>query len=422
MVQIRSFDDAHQTLQKTYGSGKTMRYTLDRMRKLLEFLGNPQNDLRVVHVAGTSGKTSTAYYAAALLHSAGYKVGLTVSPHVDEVNERVQMDLVPLPEAEFCSALENFLDLVDQSGVKPSYFELMIALAFYEFRRRAVDYAVVEVGLGGLLDATNTISREDKVCIITDIGLDHVGVLGHDLATIAAQKAGIIQPHNHVFMYQQAPEIMQAVVGAADKFQANLHVIESEIFPEATALPIFQQHNFGLSLGAVSYMLERDGHTPLTAAQRQQAANTYIPARMEVTPLDNGLLIIDGAHNAQKLTMLISSIQAKFPNQPILALVAFLADRGARWQDALESLLPTIDECVFTSFTVEQGVPKAAVQPEELAAYCRAHCFSNWRVEADPTRAYQLLVASPQPVKLVSGSFYLLNDIRPLVRQHKQST
>jgi dihydrofolate synthase/folylpolyglutamate synthase len=143
---------------------------LDPVRKLLRAAGNPQNTLRVVHVAGTSGKTSTAYYVAALLKAAGKKVGLAVSPHVDNLNERVQLDLSPLPEAEFCAELGKYLELVKQTGVVLNHFELLYAFAYLQFARLGVDYAVVEVGVGGLLDATNTVDRDDKVCVITDIG------------------------------------------------------------------------------------------------------------------------------------------------------------------------------------------------------------------------------------------------------------
>ena len=165
---------------------------LERVMKLMDVLGNPQDKLPVIHIAGTSGKTSTGYYMAALLKAGGKKAGLTISPHIDSVNERVQIGGSPLPEAEFCSELGNFLEIIRGAGQSPSYFELLYAFALWVFVRRGVDYAVVETGLGGLLDATNVTGRADKVCIITDIGFDHEYVLGSGLAQIAAQKIGIV--------------------------------------------------------------------------------------------------------------------------------------------------------------------------------------------------------------------------------------
>ena len=186
MPQIHTLAEANLALRPFYDYSRTA-YTLDVMKALMEHLGNPQNQLRVLHVAGTSGKTSTAYYCAALLKEAGKKVGLSVSPHVDTVNERLQINGQPMPEAEFCKVLSEFLDVVAESGIKPSYFELLVAMTYWEFARQKVDYAVIEVGLGGLRDGTNVIERADKVCLITDIGLDHTEILGHTLTKITGE-------------------------------------------------------------------------------------------------------------------------------------------------------------------------------------------------------------------------------------------
>jgi dihydrofolate synthase/folylpolyglutamate synthase len=412
---VRNFREVHTALRQFYGSGSSVKYTLARMRALLEFVGNPQDGLQVVHVAGTSGKTSTAYYTAALLKQAGAKVGLTVSPHVDEVNERLQIDLLPMPERQFCVALEDFLGLVGRSDIHPSYFELMIAFAFCEFSKQAVDYAVVEVGLGGLLDATNTVSRTDKVCVITDIGLDHTEILGDSLAAIAVQKAGIIQPHNHIFMHEQSPEVMEAVVRTVTEKKAVLHIAESVCLPEAKALPLFQQRNFGLAHTAASFVLARDNRPLLKPPAVQAAAATYVPARMEIIK-NTGTLILDGAHNAQKIGQLLQSIRAQFGDQLITALVAFVGGRDSRWQQALDVLLPEVSQLIITTFKTDQDVPKTAVDPKRLAAYCTSQQASaDCLIEADPVKAYQLLASDPASLKLVVGSFYLLNHIRPWV-------
>ncbi len=170
--------------------------TLDRIVPLMKLLGDPQDKLKIIHLAGTSGKTSTAYYMSALLQATGKKVGLTVSPHIDTIAERVQIDGLPLPETEFCRELGIFLDIVEFAEAPPSYFELLYAFALWVFERQQVDYAVVETGMGGLYDATNVASRPDKVCVITDIGFDHTHILGKTLPEIAAQKVGIVHDHN----------------------------------------------------------------------------------------------------------------------------------------------------------------------------------------------------------------------------------
>jgi dihydrofolate synthase/folylpolyglutamate synthase len=172
MLRIETFSEASKLLAKFIPPDRPTSYTLDRMEQLMDYLGNPQNRLSVIHIAGTSGKTSTSYYIAALLHATGKTVGLSVSPHIDTIAERAQIDLRPLEESDYCEQLGIFLELIEKSGIQPSYFEVLVAFMYWLFDRRGVDYAVVEVGLGGLLDGTNVVDRSDKVCVITDIGFD----------------------------------------------------------------------------------------------------------------------------------------------------------------------------------------------------------------------------------------------------------
>lgn len=412
MAKIHNFQEAHDALRTFYGAQHPMMNTLGRMQALLAYLGDPQNSLRVIHIAGTSGKTSTAYYAAALLQAAGHTVGLTVSPHVDEVNERVQVGLVPLQAEEFFAALEEMLGLVEQSGITPSYFEFMTALAFYQFKKQAVDYAVVEVGLGGRYDATNTIARADKVCVITDIGLDHTEILGDTVELIAAEKVQIIHRGNEVFMHQQADSVMAVATAQCNAQQATMHVVHE--LADAPSLPLFQRRNLELARTAVAYVLARDRQAPLTADQLGVAARTYIPARMEIVTIGNDKLVIDGAHNEQKISTLLQSIRAQFGPQPVAALVGFTGS-PAHWQPALDILLAQTASLIFTSFHSEKDVPKVAVDPALLAAYSTAHRHMNCMVEPDPAKAYRRLMADTTVrLKLVVGSFYLLNDIRPL--------
>jgi dihydrofolate synthase/folylpolyglutamate synthase len=417
MSHIRNFDDVHTALRAFYRKDTT--YTLDRMYKLMEYLGNPQDKLQIVHVAGTSGKTSTAYYVAALLQAAGLEVGLTVSPHVDEVNERVQINLIPLAEADFCTSLEKFIALVGASGITPSYFELMVAFAFYEFAERNVDYAVIEVGLGGLLDGTNVIGRADKVCIITDIGLDHTEVLGNTLGEIATQKAGIIQPNNQVYMYEQSSEIMAAVRTVVDEQHAVLHTIHEIVPPEVVDLPAFQQRNFGLAKITAQYVLELNKRAVLGPIQLQQAAATHIPARMEVLQYDDKTIIIDGAHNAQKLASLLASMQAKYPNQPIAALVGFVDGDRFRLERSLDVVIQEVTSLLVTSFYTEKDYPKHSFSADEVADYCRQKGYTAVSSIPNAQEALTALLQLPEPLLLITGSFYLLNHIRPQLLEQR---
>lgn len=412
---IRSFVEARHVLRAFYNQPGSNTYTLDRMRTLMAYLGDPQNTLQIVHVAGTSGKTSTAYYVSALLEASGATVGLTVGPHVNEMNERVQINHAPLPEQAFCRALDEFLVLIAQSGVKPSYFELLVAFAFWQFARLGVDYAVIEVGLGGLLDGTNVITREDKVCVITDIGFDHTDILGKTLPEITTQKAGIIHEHNHVFMLTQPTEVMDVVRVTCQRKDAKLHVASERHDDGTEKLPVFQRRNFSLASRAVAYVLARDGHVALTTEQLQAASNIYIPGRMEMHHFGRKTIIIDGAHNAQKMAALTESVRTAFPNQAVAALVALVKTSSNRWQPALDVLATITSDIIVTNFQVDpENSIKQSIPPAEIAVYLHEKRISSV-VEPVLKQACEQLLARPEPVLLVTGSFYVLSDARRLL-------
>jgi dihydrofolate synthase/folylpolyglutamate synthase len=417
MRAITNFAEVHAVLAPYVQQTPNIKtaYDLTNITELLRFLGNPQDTFRTVHVAGTSGKTSTCYYIAAALKVAGFKVGLTVSPHIDEVNERVQINMVALPEAEFAREFTTFLELVEQSSVEPTYFELLVAFAFWEFAKQRVDYAVIEVGLGGLLDGTNTITRSDKLCVITDIGLDHTEVLGDTIPEITVQKAGIIRAGNDVFMYEQGPEVMDVITKVCNEKNARLHI--ASLLPEITdmALPLFQQRNLGLAVQAVNFILERDNRPTFTVEQIKQVAQTLVLGRMETHKVAGKTLIIDGAHNAQKMAALVDSVRAAYTGQPVAALVAFVDGPEDRWQGGLAALLPIVNKLIITSFEVEQDMPKHSVNPSKLQNFCKSQHGLEPHILPKPSDAFRELLQSSEPLLLVAGSFYLLNSIRPLI-------
>ena len=422
MVELKSFEDVNRELKRFIPSAGKVKepYSLERIRTFLGYLGNPQNQYKVIHVAGTSGKTSTCYYLASILKEHNKKVGMTISPHVDEINERVQIDLKPLPEKEFCKQLSTFLELVEKSATSLTYFELLVAFAFWQFANKEVDYAVVEVGMGGLLDGTNVITRDDKICVITDIGLDHTEVLGETLAKITAQKAGIIQPHNEVFTHKQADEIMEVMRTTAAKQQAKLNEIDSvDATALPQALPLFQQHNWYLAFTVGEWLAKRDSLKPLNAAQLVASTEVYIPARMEVIPYDGQTIIVDGSHNVQKLQVLVDSIDNRFPDQQMATLVSFVQRKEQALRNNLEVLLPKTSHLIVTTFAGAQDLPNTSVDPTKIAEQCKQLGFINYEIIANPEEAFTQLISRPEPILLITGSFYLLNHIRPLLLRNK---
>ncbi len=411
-MQIRNFSEAQTALKQFYT--QSTEYRLDTIRAFMEYIGDPQDRIKVIHVAGTSGKTSTAYYIAGLLEAAGYTTGLTTSPHVDELNERVQVGLVPLPEAIFCEELGTFIDRIRASGFRLSYFEVMVAFAYYYFAKVQVDYAVIETGLGGRIDGTNVITRSDKVCVITNIGLDHTKILGDTLPAIAREKAGIVLNGNDVFTHQQAAEILDVFQEVCLDRRATLVIVPEQHLPETINLPLFQQHNMGLAVVAVRSVLKLQGKT-LESSHIEQATTTYVPARMEEVIYKNKRIIVDGSHNGQKLQVLMKSLAAAYPGMSVAALVAFVAGDEARTKRGIAELLGVTKHIVITEFTTQQDVPKQAMSATLVADWCRGLGFDAVEVKTDPAIALEKLLQRPEDILLVTGSFYLLNHIRPLI-------
>jgi folylpolyglutamate synthase/dihydrofolate synthase len=276
----------------------------------------------------------------------------------------------------------------------------------------------MEVGLGGLLDATNVVSRKDKVCVITDLGLDHVDILGKTLPEITKQKAGIITEGNHVFIYKQDLEVMHVIEEVCRQNSAVLHTYSSDKddFLAELRLPLFQQRNMHLAIQVAAYVLDRDKQSKLTREQIRGVASIQVPARMEIFELVGKTLIIDGSHNSQKLRALANSISSEFHNQSIYALVAFVSGDDQRWQTGLDVLMYLVDGLIVTSFTSNQDFPKRSVDPDKIVEYCHKQGFTNLVVEKEPEKAFGLLTKQSQDLLLVTGSFYLLNHIRPLIK------
>lgn len=388
-------------------------FSLDKMHAIMELLGNPQNQLRVIHVAGTSGKTSTCYYVRSLLAAAGKKVGLTVSPHIDEANERVQLGLDPLPEETFCAYFSKFMDTPGFVELQPSYFEAMVAFAFWVFARERVDYAVVEVGVGGIGDATNVIDRPDKVCVISDIGLDHMQILGDTITKIAAQKAGIIQQHNIAVTVQQDPEVLDIIAQVAQDKHAALTVVQPEPIDFLKDLPPFAQRNWQLAQAVYDAIAARDGLSQLSSEVLAQTAHTVVPARMEVVQLGGKTVVFDGSHNKQKMAALAIGLQERFGDQSMALLTAFIQNRSGHIDEALAEIVPLVQGVIVTSFRTQQDFAHSSLDTAKVAKACTTAGAEDVTIIDDPKQAFEALLQRPEPILVVTGSFYLLNHIRP---------
>ncbi len=379
--------------------------SLERMWPALQVAGNPHEALRVVHVAGTSGKTSTSYYIAAQLAASGKKVGLTVSPHVDTITERLQINGEPISNESFCSYLEEFLQLVD--GIELSYFELLIVFVLWVFAREHVDYVVLETGMGGLFDGTNVVTRKDKVCVITDIGYDHMNILGNTLEQIAFQKAGIVHERNVVFSQQQEPEAAKVINTHCAKMNAELHVITKEIAKNSQSNS-YQSRNWLLARMVADYIAMRDG---LKLAKIDPSSIT-IPGRIEKKVLvDGSILLMDGAHNGQKMTAFVESVQSQYPNRDATVLLAL--KQGKEVREVLQALKPIAGKLIITEFTSYQDLPFKAISATAIAEQATVQGMDAAIVH-DYAKALEALFSN-DGLKIITGSFYLLSDIRKLL-------
>ena len=390
-------------------------YNPDKMYELLALADNPQKKLKVVHVAGTSGKTSTSYYIAAMLKQTGKSVGLSVSPHIFEVNERVQINGQPLSEPKMCELFSKFIATSGLVDLKPTYFELLVTFAFWAFAEMACEYAVMEVGLGGLKDATNVIDELSKVAVITDIGLDHTRILGDTIEQIATQKAGIIKKGNHVFCYQQGEIVDRVIDEHVEKAGATLHRLDQAQLAQNVTfvnwLPQYQKRNWLLARSVVDYVASRDG-LQISDAKLQETQETEIPARMQRLHINNKLVILDGAHNPQKLEVLASSLKTLFPDKSFAVLVAFVQSKEDTLPKSVKQIEAISKNIIVTEFRLTEDLVHTSIPAAELGA-----AFENAQVISGSQKAFNALLKQTEDVLLVTGSFYLIATLGSIMRE-----
>jgi len=391
---------------------------LERVQAAAEALGYPERAAPVIHVAGTNGKGSTAAMVAAMLRAAGKKVGLFTSPHLVSFRERIVVDDVPISEREVVegmAAIEGVLGL--EHGL--TCFELITLLAWRTFAAHGVDVSVLEVGLGGRLDATNVV--RPAVAVITNVGRDHEQYLGHAIATIAAEKAGIIK--SGVPVVSGATGEAAAVIAArARELGSPLSLLERDfslagdtggglayrsernrIAPLALALRgAFQRRNAAVAIRALEVA---PALMPLPSAIRGGLARSRWRGRLQMVSR-KPLVILDGAHNPAGIEVLAEELRALAPAGSVRVLFGVMRDKA--WEDMLVAIRSVASELVVT-----RPSQARAADPAILAASAGMAA----RVELDPVVAYRTLLAASDPddVVVVTGSLFLVADVLSVV-------
>lgn len=449
-MKIQSYDHA---LSYIYSHIPTSPQTefpgergIKRMRALLEKLDNPQEQLRVIHIAGTSGKGSTAYILSQLLRSQEYSVGLHLSPHILDIRERCQINGIYLSKAKFVQYLNEIVQSVDsfQNSVYGpiTYFEILVALAYYSFAQEKVDYAVIETGLGGLYDGTNVVHNQNKICLITQIGLDHTKVLGESIEDIARQKAGIIQKGNRVVSGSQEKSVEKVFSEVALKKNATLSVFRkdstvcdiqlsetktsftfsySDIHKnvELSLLGYHQAQNAALALAGL-YEVSHVYAVSIDWGSVQRCLRTlYIPARMDVIAINNKKLIIDGAHNPQKMESFLKSLTHIFGLDKKVFLIAFKT--GKDTEQMLRMIAPHASQIILTSFELHnQDMPHFSQSPEELKQMLLQQGYNSVVVVPSSQQGLELALGTTGEEVVITGSLYFASVLYQLLDRYKK--
>lgn len=429
----------HQALRYLYGlvdyeKRRIERYSaeefrLERVAEFLEALGAPQRRYPTIHIAGTKGKGSVSAMLASIAQAAGLKVGLYTSPHLHTYRERIQINGEPIGRADM-AALVTEIQPIIETIQDLTIFEVTTALGFLYFARQQVDLAVIEVGLGGRLDATNVITP--LVSVITSLSLDHTYLLGNTLAEIAREKGGIIKPGVPVVTSPQRPEALAMLEAIAEERRSPLTAVGREwvwepvtrtqagqtltIHPttgtaalagtyQLSLLGDFQQENATTAVATLD-ALQQQGQTWITTeAIRAGLARVQWPGRMEIlrhTPL----LLVDCAHNPYSAQTLVHSLEQWFPGKHWVLIFGSSGDKDIRGM--LTALLPIADHVIVT----RSYHPRAAT-PYELADLC-AELGKGAEIAINPERALEQACPHLQPGTgvLATGSIFLVADIR----------
>jgi dihydrofolate synthase/folylpolyglutamate synthase len=413
-----------------------------RTKYFMKLLGDPQNKLKVIHIAGTSGKGSTSYITSSALLSQGLKVGMGTSPHIYNVLERVQINLKPISEDQFVKYIQEIQPFIEETKTSEfgsvTYFEIIVGLSYYIFWKEKVDVAVMEVGLGGEFDATNTITSEDKISVITRIGYDHMEFLGNTLPEIAYAKAKIIQPKNLVIKLQQEKEVMEVVKREVKNQNGNLIIVNPSEFISNTSstllglkfnytyqnitfkelhVPLiaeYQFENISMGLTACIEFMKRENKEINAENLKDQLEELSIPGRMEMIQYKDREIIIDGAHNPQKMEAFIKSLMNIYKEERFTFVLSF--KKGKDYEPILRYVLPFAENIILTSFdNTNQGMGQLySEDPNVIADILKKMNYGYFTIESDLQKALDKSLESKKLI-VVTGSLYLVGEVYNLI-------
>lgn len=401
-----------------------IKYGIDRMRMLVAEIGHPERAVPIIHVAGTNGKGSTSALLDAIFHAAGWRTGLYTSPHLVKLGERVQVDRRILTEAEIVAYTRELKPAAERiAGTSPddhpSFFEFMTAMAFLQFARRQCDVGIIEVGLGGRLDATNVVTPE--IAVITSIGLDHCEFLGERIEQIAAEKAGIIKPGRPVVMGRVPPAAEAVIRARAAEVGAPLHSVREVFGEDLTAYPEtnlegdYQRWNAATATLVARCLPARWRLTPEAIERGLRHADW--PGRWQRTTLGGRTLVLDASHNPEGAEVLANNLRHLVDETGRAPVVITGVLGVVRAQPLIEVISRFAKEIHFVvpnqarACTYEQL--EALVPPTFRGAVRRATVEG---VFPDPRTC---TVGGADDLLLVTGSIYLLGEVMARIQPER---
>jgi dihydrofolate synthase/folylpolyglutamate synthase len=423
---LNSFTNYEQIPGITYaGPG----YSLEHVEEILNRMGNPQLAAKTIHIAGTKGKGSVAAMIAQVLSSSGYKTGLYISPHFHTLRERISIDGTLISEVDFAAAMAEVKPFVesmkqDTSLRQLTYFEALTALAFVYFQKKQVDFQVLEVGLGGRLDATNVVT-DPTVCVITSISLDHTQILGNSLEEIARQKAGIIKPGCWVVLSPQPQDAASVISDICREREANVVQVGKDVTWHRTggdlhhqsllidgrtgkyqiSIPLlgdFQLENAATSVAALEILVSA-GLAISTTDIAQGLTHVQWPGRFQILQ-QNPTVLIDGAHNVASMKRLVDNVKAYFPHKAILLVFGTSCDKDI--PAMITELLPLSSRVIVTEASNSRAAPLSTLVTEFTKRGIKPETKKN--VTEAISRA--LSIAGRADVICVTGSLFVVAE------------
>ncbi len=435
-----NYDEAIKYIKETAKFGS--KYGLERTEKILEILGNPHKHIKTIHVAGTNGKGSTTAMLTSILMDAGYNVGSYISPYIEEFEERIQINRNNIPKEELAEVVTEVSKavskVVDLGYVNPTEFEIITCAGFLYFHKKNIDYAVIEVGLGGRLDSTNVITP--ILSIISSISLDHTQILGDTLDKIAHEKAGIIKENVSVILFPQEKVAEDVIEKTCKEKNSKLIKVPRDI-SEYVAVTSNTLEGKEIKTQQINLKNEYIDSYELSLLGKHQILNSTVvvyaarelmnlgvkiskdniinglksvqwPGRLEIMK-NNPLVVIDGAHNIDGIKKLTESIDLYFKYNKLILILGILADKQV--EDMIETIAPKAERIISVTPHSDRAelAEDLKIEIEKLGVSCEA--IDSYEEAYKKALSY----CNDDDLLLISGSLYMIGDMRKIIRNLK---